>query len=342
MNQKNNNAKKKDLITVFLYVFIVICFCGAGYFGYRIFIAEKEYKEGEDIYENIAKAAKIRVDNQELPDSTLEPTAISATSTPMPLPVSELFANQAEKSLETVWMEDNKEIVTPFFTPEKTETAEYMTPTPTIVSTIIPTFTPVPTEESVVTEEPKSKMDFTELLDINDEVVGWITLQDSKVNYPIMHGEDNDFYLHHAITGEWNKVGCPYMDFRNRGDFTDRISVVYGHYMENGTMFTDFHKFKGQKYYEEHKTADLYTPNGDFTVEFVAGVIKNVEDWDFTFEFESNEEFVHYLTNFKLVSTFKSDVEIDADSKYVFFSLCTYDVENGRYLLLGKLTTPEK
>ena len=309
MWMRTMKKNKVDVITILLIIVLTASVIGAGYFAYRIFIAEKEYKQGTDIYDNIAGMANLRKE---------EKTAVpEVTFTSVPTATMAVTVDIAAADVENT--EEDSSLLT------NTPAAATVQPTATQVP-----FTPTPT--------PASAMDFTELLAVNPEVVGWITLPDSKVNYPVMHGKDNDFYLHHAITGEWNKVGAPYMDFRNRGDFTDRISVVYGHYMENGTMFTDFHKFKGQKYYDAHKTANLYTPNGDFVVEFVAGVIKDVNNWDFTLKFETNEQYVRYLTNnFKLQSTFKSDIDISAEDKYVIFSLCSYDVDNGRYLLLGRL-----
>ena len=140
-----------------------------------------------------------------------------------------------------------------------------------------------------------------------------------------------------AVNGTWNKVGTPFMDFRNSGDFSDRINVIYGHYMGDGSMFTDIHSYKSQKFYDEHPYIDLYTLDGSFRILPVAGVYQNVEYWDFTFDYESDNSFLHQIDTWKALSTFKSDTAYDADDRFVVLTLCTYDVENSRFLLIGKL-----
>ena len=166
---------------------------------------------------------------------------------------------------------------------------------------------------------------------------GWIRLEGTKVDYPVVQSRDNDFYLNRAVTGEWNKVGTPFIDFRNSGDFSDPVTVIYGHYMGDGSMFTAFHDYKSQKFFEEHPFIDLYTPAGDYRLLPVAGVFQNVEYWDFTFDYESDAAFLYQIDTWKALSTFKSYTEYTAEDRFVVLTLCTYDVENSRFLLVGKL-----
>ena len=92
-----------------------------------------------------------------------------------------------------------------------------------------------------------------------------------------------------------------------------------------------------QKFYEEHPYIDLFTPDGSFRILPVAGVFQNVEYWDFTFDYESDAAFLHQIDVWKALSTFKSDTEYAAKDRFVVLTLCTYDVENSRFLLVGKL-----
>lgn len=190
------------------------------------------------------------------------------------------------------------------------------------------------------TQEPEpsvSAIDFDVLLDISPDVKGWIRLEGTKVDYPVVQCKDNDFYLNRAVTGDWNKVGTPFIDFRNSGDFSDPLTVIYGHYMGDGSMFTAFHDYKSQKFYEEHPFIALYTPGGDYRILPVAGVFQNVEYWDFTFDYGSDEALMRQINSWKALSTFKSETGYDADDRFVVLTLCTYDVENSRFLLVGKL-----
>ena len=196
---------------------------------------------------------------------------------------------------------------------------------------------PEPEETSHPGETKSSPIDFDRLEEISPDIRGWIRLEGTRVDYPVMQSRNNDYYLSRAVNGEWNKVGTPFMDFRNSGDFSDRLTVIYGHYMGDGSMFTDIHNYKSQKFYDEHPYIDLYTPDGSFRILPVAGVYQNVEYWDFTFDYDSDEAFLRQIETWKALSTFNSDTEYDAEDRFVALTLCTYDVENSRFLLVGKL-----
>lgn len=192
-----------------------------------------------------------------------------------------------------------------------------------------------------LSNQKHSSVNFNKIMDINPDIRGWIRLDGTNVDYPVMQTGNNDFYLSHAVTGVWNKVGTPFIDFRNSGDFSDRLTVIYGHYMDDGSMFTDIHKYKSQQFFEEHPVINLYTPDGDYEILPVAGVFQNVEYWDFRFDYESDEDFLHQIDTWRAVSTFKSDTVYSASDRFIVLTLCTYDIENGRFLLISKLSANE-
>ena len=99
----------------------------------------------------------------------------------------------------------------------------------------------------------------------NPDIVAWIYIEGTKINYPIVQGEDNSYYLKHLFSGEWNGSGCIFLDSRNDASFADRHSIIYGHHMKNGTMFTDLDKYKKQDFFDEHPVAlliDVYKRQG--------------------------------------------------------------------------------
>lgn len=83
----------------------------------------------------------------------------------------------------------------------------------------------------------KPVVDFQKLISINEDVVGWISIPELDLGYPIMKGEDNEYYLHHAYNREANFAGSIFMDYRNMEDFQDQNTILYGHNMLNGSMF---------------------------------------------------------------------------------------------------------
>lgn len=83
----------------------------------------------------------------------------------------------------------------------------------------------LPDEDDTVWPE----VDFAALREINPDIVAWIYIEGTKINYPIVQGEENSYYLKHLFSGEWNGSGCIFLDFRNDASFADRHSIIYGH-----------------------------------------------------------------------------------------------------------------
>lgn len=118
-------------------------------------------------------------------------------------------------------------------------------------------------EESEIKADLSDRMfdiDWTSLRSINSDIVGWIVIPGTPVNYPIVQTVDNAEYLHKSFEGTKNACGTIFLDTYNRSDFSDWNSVIYGHNMKNGSMFACLNKFKKEEYYKEHKDVWLLTP----------------------------------------------------------------------------------
>lgn len=196
-------------------------------------------------------------------------------------------------------------------------------------------------DQTVSVESPekdtKPVVNFTALHAINEDVVGWIYQEGTAVNYPIAQGVDNQEYLYWLINGDYNSAGTPFMDYRNEPDFSDRNTVVYGHNMNNGTMFADFHKYTDQEYYDAHPTMLLLTPDGDYTVEFFAGYITDLDANAWQMTFSSDEEFDSWLNNAVSRSAFTSNVEPTVQDRVITLSTCSDSAAKTRFVLLGVL-----
>ena len=95
------------------------------------------------------------------------------------------------------------------------------------------------TKNESTKENYSLEIDFNKLLEINNQVVGWIKIEDTDINYPIVKGEDNSYYLNHNILNESSQNGWIFMDYRNSDDFSDNNTVIYGHNIKSGIMFSD-------------------------------------------------------------------------------------------------------
>jgi sortase B len=98
---------------------------------------------------------------------------------------------------------------------------------------------------------------------VNPDIIGWVNVEGTQINYPIVaaHADDPNFYLKHDIYGKYNPYGVPYLDADCEGNIDAQNAVVYGHHMNNDTMFSDFANFRDPAYIEEHAPIYLQTPD---------------------------------------------------------------------------------
>ena len=181
-------------------------------------------------------------------------------------------------------------------------------------------------------------MDFDGLKQINGDIIGWLYGEGSNIDYPVLQAKDNEYYLEHLYNGESNSSGSLFADYRNRSDFSDRNTVIYGHHMNNGTMFGSLEYYRDQDFYEAVPTMMLYTPEGDYLIELISGTDENgYDDGYISFDFQSDEEFLQYVESFRSRSTFKSDVEVQPGDRLISLSTCAYVFANARYMVIGRL-----
>lgn len=197
---------------------------------------------------------------------------------------------------------------------------------------------PDDTEETeLFTESAPIYVDFEVLQAQNPEIIGWIYCEGTRINYPIVRGEDNQYYLNRMHTGEYNPNGSIFMDFRNLPDFTDFNNLIYGHNMRDGAMFGTLRNYRDQAYYDAHPVMWLLTPDKAFRVDLIAGFV-TPSDSD-TYEIYSFAEDFHAgMAEAIAQSTFDpGDVDIEAIEHAVTLSTCTYEFATARYVVIGSL-----
>lgn len=125
---------------------------------------------------------------------------------------------------------------------------------------------PEAVEDDPVLEELR-KTDLAALREVNPDVVGWIRVPDTKIDYPVVQGEDNNFYLKHTWQGHENTVGTIFMDYGSSPDLTDFNTLIYGHNMRTGSMFASLRNYSQQSYFDAHPYVYLLVDNGAFRFE---------------------------------------------------------------------------
>lgn len=186
-----------------------------------------------------------------------------------------------------------------------------------------------------ITNEYKSPLDidFEVLNQENQDIVGWIYLENSPINYPVVQSNDNEYYLHRLINGEYNLAGSIFMDYRNNSNLEDNNTIIYGHNMKNNTMFGSLQEYKEQEYYENHKTIYYFTPKKNYAIELIAGYTISVESDIYNLADIDKKE----LTDIISKSDFTSDIELKENDKLITLSTCAYEYDGARYVVIGIL-----
>lgn len=193
----------------------------------------------------------------------------------------------------------------------------------------------VTVEETEETEPPyESPINFEELAAINPDIVGWITIPDTNIDYPIVQTDDNDKYLHIGFDGEENKAGTIFLDFESDGDFRGYNNVIYGHHMRNGSMFKDVVKFKEQDYFEAHEVGYIYTPDRTIRLRFVSAYYGDADPVKRRTQFSSQEEFDRYVEEMISPCRYAKPVQTPVKSIFTLIT-CSYEFEDARTFLFG-------
>ena len=185
-----------------------------------------------------------------------------------------------------------------------------------------------PTEEA-----ERQPVDFALLQEKYPGAVGWITCADTVIDYPIMQAKDNDYFLRRLPSGEWNIGGSLFLDYRSQSDFLGPLSLIYGHHMNDGSMFTLIEKYTDQDWYDQHPVFVLETPQDIFTLYAVWGFYIPAQQWvDSGFDLSENRQaLVEYADSH---STFVTDVRWDGEEPLVALITCAGYSDADRYILL--------
>ena len=208
---------------------------------------------------------------------------------------------------------------------------------------------PEATEETVHTGETEAPaeaetepvyypvVDFESLTAVNPDVIGWIYIPDTNVNYPIVQGTDNRYYAFTMADGRDNAAGSIFMDYRNTPDFTDKHTVIYGHNMRNGSMFANIVDYKKSGYLEEHPVGMIMTPTGNFRFEVIGGYVAELSDSAWQLEFAGEEDFGTWLEEAVSRIGDRLGVQPSVTDRIITLSTCSYEFSEARYVLVCRI-----
>lgn len=165
------------------------------------------------------------------------------------------------------------------------------------------------------------------------DAIGWLMIPHTNINYPLMQGEDNAFYLSHAYDGSRLSSGSVFLDSRCEKHLLNGINVVYGHNMKNGSMFAGLTKFGDAKYFNAHRYGWLATSDKVYRIDFCS--LAHV-DCDDSF-YDGSQPVTDWLPRVEQLSTICSGIAYDVNDCFISLSTCTSANGDDRTVLTGRL-----
>ena len=212
------------------------------------------------------------------------------------------------------------------------------------ISALVQKETP-PTDEQQESETPPPEQSafekYAAVYEQNSDFVGWISIEGTNIDYPVMQTIDNpNYYLKRSFEKQYSDYGVPYVQENCDLGLSDNC-VIYGHHMNNGTMFADLCKYADEDFYREHKTIRFDTLSGLGEYEIVA-VFKTVAYSEQGFKYyhfaraDSAEDFDDYISKCKELSFYDTGVTAEYGDRLITLSTCEYSRQNGRMVVVAK------
>ncbi|MST91148.1 class B sortase [Ruthenibacterium lactatiformans] len=197
-------------------------------------------------------------------------------------------------------------------------------------------------EQEPVQEEVTAFDKYTDVYAQNSDLVGWVSIPGTRIDYPVMQTKDTpDFYLKHAFDKSYSSYGVPYVQENCDIGISDNL-VLYGHHMNNDSMFSDLCKYESEDFYQEHKIIHFDTLESFGEYEVIAA-FKTVAYSQEGFKYyhfvqaESAEQFDEYIAECKELALYDTGVTAEYGDKLITLSTCEYSRTNGRMVVVAKL-----
>lgn len=198
-------------------------------------------------------------------------------------------------------------------------------------------------EEKEVNIEYDDMEKVKSLYEENSDLIGYIIIPDTKIDYPVMYTSGEDYYLYKDFYKKKYSPGTLFVDKYNTVSPRDTNLIIHGHNMDDGSMFHDLEKYLNENFYQNHKLFTFYTLSEKETYEIVSvfkSKVYNVDDNVFKYykfyKAENETEFNNFISNIKKLELYKTNVTAKMGDNLLTLSTCEYSQENGRLVIVAK------
>lgn len=200
----------------------------------------------------------------------------------------------------------------------------------------------VPNQTSI--EETERILAVKELKKENSDIVGWLEIENTNINYPVLQGTDNEYYMTHNYKKEKSKNGSIFLNNEYDWSIPSSNLLIYGHNLNNGTMFQELLKYADESFYIEHPIIHFTTTKEDAKYEIIS-VFKsrvyyqseeNVFRYYYFINANSEEEYNQFVSDAKKASLYNIDATAKYGDQLITLSTCSYHVKDGRFAVVGR------
>lgn len=180
---------------------------------------------------------------------------------------------------------------------------------------------------------------YMELKSQNADFIGWIKIDDTNINYPVMQSGTPNFYLRKNFNKEYSYYGTPYISELCNTDKSDNL-IIYAHNMKNHQMFGDLEKYKSKDFYNSHRYIQFDTLNNKGTYEIISVFKTMADDFDYQnyTDFIDKEQFNTFMDKCRSLSLYDIETNSAYGDRLITLSTCEYSQKDGRLVVIAKQT----
>ena len=199
-------------------------------------------------------------------------------------------------------------------------------------------------ENSIIQEKTERMLKLEELQKQNSDIIGWIEIENTNINYPVLQGSDNDFYMNHNSKKEYSSGGSIFLDKDYNWDLPSSNLLMYGHNIKTGAMFQNLLKYRDEEFYDQHQTIRFTTNQEDSTYEIIAVFPskiyyksdQNVFRYYYFINANNEDEYNEFVKNAKKASLYDTGKTAEYGDQLMTLSTCAYHTEDGRFVVVAR------
>lgn len=200
---------------------------------------------------------------------------------------------------------------------------------------------PAPVEDEDPNMEQMAAIGLDALREVNEDVIGWIMIPDSNINYPLLQGDDNDHYLEHAWDNRSTSVGSIFLEHLSSADLTDYNTIVYGHNMNDGSMFAGLKKYSTDGYWEKHPYVYIATDEGVYRYEIFSAYKAEVDSVTYCLSFRQEKTKAEFLLHTLDNSKIDTGILPELTDRILTLSTCSGMGQSTRWVVHARLRMVE-